>query len=103
MIFHQKLTTNDPHSTPLLAIAVIPAVNNSVIPALSENWAAQKTKSTVRFTNKQKHFLEAKFNQGVETGSEYICRSRLGNSVEIGIDRNMKILSISMVLFYKKI
>jgi hypothetical protein len=70
MLFHQKLTTNHPHSTPLLSITVIPAVNISMVPPLTEGWASQKSKQTVRFNEKQKQFLQEKFNQGVETGCE---------------------------------
>ncbi|CAF4216884.1 unnamed protein product [Adineta steineri] len=71
MLFHQNLTTNYSHSTPLLSITVVPAANNSIIPPLTENWAAQKNKPTVRFNHKQKQFLEEKFNQGVETGMKW--------------------------------
>ncbi|CAF1482669.1 unnamed protein product [Adineta ricciae] len=71
LIFHQKLTTNYSHSTPLLSITVIPAANNSTIPALPEIWALQNAKPNVRFSDKQKQFLQEKFNQGVETGMKW--------------------------------
>jgi hypothetical protein len=41
-----------------------------MIPPLTQNWASQKTKPNVRFNDKQKQFLQQKFNEGVETGSE---------------------------------
>ncbi|CAF1174941.1 unnamed protein product [Adineta ricciae] len=71
MLFHQKLTTNTPHTTPLLSITVIPFVNNAMIPQLTEGWALQKNKPTIRFNEKQRQFLQEKFNQGVETGMKW--------------------------------
>jgi hypothetical protein len=70
ILFHQNLTTNHLRSTPLLSITVVPPVNVSVIPSLAQNWASQKTKQNVRFNDNQKHFLQAKFNEGVRTGSK---------------------------------
>jgi hypothetical protein len=70
ILFHQSLTTNYLRSTPLLSITVIPPANSSSIPSLSHSWASQKIKQNIRFNDKQKQFLQEKFNEGVETGSE---------------------------------
>ncbi|CAF1459416.1 unnamed protein product [Rotaria sordida] len=64
ILFHQSLTTNHLHSTPLLSITVIPPINNSTIPSLPQNWASQKIRPNVRFNDKQKEFLQEKFNEG---------------------------------------
>ncbi|CAF3317413.1 unnamed protein product [Rotaria sp. Silwood2] len=70
ILFHQSLTTNHLRSTPLLSITVVSPVNSSIIPPLTEHWASQKNKPNIRFNNKQKQYLQEKFNEGVETGSE---------------------------------
>ncbi|CAF4541313.1 unnamed protein product, partial [Rotaria sp. Silwood2] len=71
ILFHQSLTTNHLRSTPLLSITVVSPVNSSIIPPLTEHWASQKNKPNIRFNNKQKQYLQEKFNEGVETGMKW--------------------------------
>ena len=73
ILFHENLTTNHFRTTPLLSITVVPPTTTTTItiPPLSPSWATQKSKSIVRFNEKQRKFLEEKFNQGVHTGRKY--------------------------------
>ena len=77
-LFHQSLMTNHFRSTPLLSITVIPSTTSSIVPLLHEGWALQKSKPNIRFNEKQKQYLVAKFTEGVTTGSK---------SYDITIDR----------------
>ena len=71
ILFHQHLSTDHLRSTPFLSISVIPPATTSNIPPLAQNWASQKQKAIVRFNEKQKQFLQEKFDEGVQTGSKY--------------------------------
>ena len=71
ILFHQHLSTDNLRSTPLLSIDVIPPTTNSNIPPLGQNWASQKAKPVARFNEKQKQFLQEKFNEGIQTGSKW--------------------------------
>lgn len=75
ILFHQNLTLNQSRGTPSLSITVIPPQINFRTRALQPNWASQKTRTNVRFNERQKAYLEAKFNEGVVTGSEYLHSS----------------------------
>ena len=70
ILFHQSLTTNYLRSTPLMSITVILPGNTVTISSLPQSWAPQKVKPNVRFNEKQKQFLQEKFDEGIRTGSE---------------------------------
>lgn len=72
MLFHKNLTTNNFRSTPLLSFTVVPPTNVVSTPPLHQGWALVKNKSHTRFTDKQKQFLQEKFNEGVKSGSEFL-------------------------------
>lgn len=70
ILFHQNLINNNIRSTPLMSITVVPSLTNSTSPPLNRSWACQKLKANVRFNDKQKQFLQEKFDEGVITGSK---------------------------------
>ena len=69
-LFHQNLATNHPRMTPLLSLSVVSSTNHSTTPKLTEGWASQRVKTNTRFNDKQKQFLQDKFDEGVQSGSE---------------------------------
>ncbi|CAF2072455.1 unnamed protein product [Rotaria magnacalcarata] len=71
VLFHQSLTTNHLRSTPLMSITVVSPENTSTISSLNQNWASQKSKPNVRFNDKQKQFLQGKFDEGTKTGMKW--------------------------------
>ncbi|CAF2994383.1 unnamed protein product [Rotaria sp. Silwood2] len=80
--FHQSLTTNHFRSTPLLSIIVVEPVNTSVVFSLDQNWTSQKVKPNVRFNDKQKKFLQEKFDEGIKTGMKW-------DSARVSLDMEM--------------
>lgn len=70
VLFHHNLTTSNIRSTPLLSFTIVPPTNTTDTPQLEEGWALVKNKCHNRFNEKQKRFLESKFNEGFESGSE---------------------------------
>lgn len=71
ILFHQHWSTDHHRATPFLSISVVPPSTASNIPPLAQSWAIQKQKAIVRFNEKQKQFLQDKFNEGIQTGSTY--------------------------------
>jgi hypothetical protein len=70
ILFHQNLTKTHTRMTPLLSMTVVSSPIDSTAPTLTEGWASQKVKSNIRFNDKQKQFLQDKFDEGVQTGSK---------------------------------
>lgn len=70
IIFHRNLTTNHLRTTPLLSFTIVSSSDDLVIPPLQRGWAIQKVKNNIRFNEKQRSFLESKFDEGVNTGSK---------------------------------
>jgi hypothetical protein len=63
---------NHTRATPLLSFTVVPASSASTTSLLVEGWASQKMKANIRFNDKQKQFLQDKFDEGVESGSKLL-------------------------------
>jgi hypothetical protein len=69
-LFYQNLLTNHTRTTPSLSLSVVSSASHSMTPKLTEGWASQKIKPNTRFNDKQKQFLQDKFDEGVQSGSE---------------------------------